>query len=105
MHVGPGSRRFAEAMAGRGGKVRVPTTLNSGSVDRRRWRELGVPATLGEPASALGDAYVAMGAAPSFTRAPYLLPSAPRLGEHVAWGESNAVVYVRHLVPRRQAGA
>ena len=100
-YIGPGSLRFAETMAAWGGRVRVPTTLNSGSVDRRKWRELGVPTTLGDPASALGDAYVAMGAAPSFTCAPYLLPSAPALGEHVAWGESNAVVYANSCLGAR----
>ena len=100
-YIGPGSLRFAETMAEWGGKVRVPTTLNSGSVDRRKWRELGVPATLGDPASALGDAYVAMGAAPTFTCAPYLLPSAPALGEHVAWGESNAVVFANSCLGAR----
>ena len=33
---------------------------------QRRWRSLGVSPALGEPASALGDAYAALGAAPSF---------------------------------------
>ena len=59
----------------------VPTTLNSGSVDRRRWQSLGVSPVLGDPAYALGDAYLALGAENSFTCAPYLLESAPALGQ------------------------
>ena len=35
----------------------------------------------GEPASAVGDAYMAMGAQLSFTCAPYLLDSAPKAGD------------------------
>jgi predicted aconitase len=84
-----------------GAKVRVPTTLNSISVDQRRWRELGIDPALGEPASALGDAYMSMGAQLSFTCAPYLLETAPGLGEQVVWAESNAVVYANSVLGAR----
>ena len=67
IYTGPASLRFAEQLVQWGAKVRVPTTLNAISVDQRRWRELGVDPALGEPASALGDAYMAMGAQLSFT--------------------------------------
>ena len=70
-YIGPGGLAFAERMAKAGAKVKVPTTLNSSSVDRRRWEELGIPQALGEPAERLGDAYVAMGCDEnSFTCAP-----------------------------------
>ena len=84
-----------------GAKVRVPTTLNSISVDQRRWRELGIDPALGVPASALGDAYMAMGAQLSFTCAPYLLDSAPKAGEQIVWAESNAVVYANSVLGAR----
>ena len=42
-----------------------------------------------------------MGASLSFTCSPYLLPSAPGLGEHVAWGESNAVVFANSVLGAR----
>jgi predicted aconitase len=84
-----------------GAKVRVPTTLNSISVDQRRWRELGIDPALGEPASALGDAYMAMGAQLSYTCAPYLLDSAPKAGEQIVWAESNAVVYANSVLGAR----
>ena len=69
------------------------TTLNSQSCDRRRWHELGVAPALAANANAVGDAYLALGCDMSFTCAPYLLPSKPKKGEHIIWGESNAVVY------------
>ena len=76
-YIGPGGLRFAQTLADLGGKVVVPTTLNANSVDRRRWRALGVPDALGEPAQALGDAYLTMGCDDtSFTCAPYLLDTA-----------------------------
>ncbi|WP_434623814.1 DUF521 domain-containing protein [Pseudomonas sp. Z1-29] len=101
IYTGPASLRFAEQLVQWGAKVCVPTTLNSISVDQRRWRELGVDPALGEPASALGDAYMAMGAQLSFTCAPYLLDTAPTAGEQIVWAESNAVVYANSVLGAR----
>ena len=101
IYTGPASLRFARQLVEWGAKVRVPTTLNSISVDKRRWRELGVDPALGEPASQLGDAYLDMGARVSFTCAPYLLDSAPELGDQIVWAESNAVVYANSVIGAR----
>jgi predicted aconitase/predicted aconitase with swiveling domain len=101
IYTGPASLRFAQQLVQWGAKVRVPTTLNSISVDQRRWRALGIDPLLGEPASALGDAYMAMGAQLSFTCAPYLLDSAPKAGEQIVWAESNAVVYANSVLGAR----
>ncbi|WP_296251644.1 aconitase family protein [Pseudomonas sp. UBA4194] len=101
IYTGPASLQFAEQWVQWGARVRVPTTLNAISVDQRRWRELGVDPALGDPASALGDAYMAMGAQMSFTCAPYLLDTAPSLGEHVVWAESNAVAYANSVLGAR----
>ena len=101
IYTGPASLRFAQQLVEWGAKVRVPTTLNSISVDQRRWRELGIDPALGEPASALGDAYMEMGAQLSYTCAPYLLDSAPKAGEQIVWAESNAVVYANSVLGAR----
>ena len=101
IYTGPASLRFARQLVAWGAKVRVPTTLNSISVDQRRWRELGIDPALGVPASDLGDAYMVMGAQLSFTCAPYLLDSAPKAGEQIVWAESNAVVYANSVLGAR----
>ena len=101
IYTGPASLRFARQLVEWGARVRVPTTLNSISVDQRRWRELGIDPVLGVPASALGDAYMAMGAQLSFTCAPYLLDSVPKAGEQIVWAESNAVVYANSVLGAR----
>jgi len=101
IYSGPACLRFAELLLEWGARVRVPTTLNSISVDKLRWRALGVAEELGLPASALADAYVSMGARPTFTCAPYLLDSAPRFGEQIGWAESNAVVYANSVLGAR----
>jgi cis-L-3-hydroxyproline dehydratase len=101
VYTGPAGLRFAQMLVDWGARVRVPTTLNAISVDKRRWRAQGIAEDLGAPASALADAYVAMGAQPSFTCAPYLLESAPQFGEQVGWAESNAVVYANSVIGAR----
>lgn len=103
IYTGPAGLRFAERMRDAGGRVAVPTTLNAISVDERRWRGLGVDPALGGPASALAQAYVAMGAQASFTCAPYLLEAPPARGERIAWSESNAVAYANSVLGARTA--
>jgi predicted aconitase/predicted aconitase with swiveling domain len=100
-YIGPGGLEFARRLVDCGGKVSVPTTLNSVSTDRRRWRALQVPENRATESIKLGDAYVELGCRPSFTCAPYLLPSSPSLGQDIAWGESNAVVYANSMLGAR----
>ncbi|KAF4417420.1 DUF521 domain [Fusarium acutatum] len=101
VYTGPATLALAERLRDWGGKVRIPTTLNSLSVDQKRWRTLGVDTAFGEAADALGKAYTDMGARPTFTCAPYQLESAPKLGEQIAWAESNAVVYANSVLGAR----
>ncbi|WP_374322536.1 cis-3-hydroxy-L-proline dehydratase [Aquipseudomonas alcaligenes] len=101
IYTGPACLRFAQQLLDWDAKVCVPTTLNSISVDQRQWRALGIDPAFGEPASALGEVYMAMGAALSYTCAPYLLDSAPKAGEQIVWAESNAVVYANSVLGAR----
>ncbi|MEX0970740.1 MAG: aconitase family protein [Paracoccaceae bacterium] len=93
--------RFAEKMAEMGGQVCIPTTMNAISVDHGNWRAQGVPPSFGLRAARLADAYVKMGARPTFTCAPYLLASAPKAGENIGWSESNAVIYANTVLAAR----
>ena len=101
IYASPANLTFAERMAEMGATVRVPTTMNAISVDRANWEAQGVPPAWGHPASRLADAYLRMGARPSFTCAPYLLDSAPGFGESVGWAESNAVIYANSVLGAR----
>jgi len=93
--------RFAERMAQMGGQVSIPTTINAISVDHGNWRKQGVPPSFGLRAARLADAYVKMGARPTFTCAPYLLPTAPKAGENIGWSESNAVIFANTVLAAR----
>lgn len=101
VYTGPSSLAFARRLCDWGARVRIPTTMNSISVDHRRWRAQGVEPGFGAAAAALADAYVAMGAQASFTCAPYLMAGAPALGEQIVWAESNAVVFANSVLGAR----
>lgn len=98
-YTGPASLRFAEHMYGTGdASFAIPTSMNSITLDQRRWRELGVDHESAAKANRLANIFVSMGAEPTFTCAPYLLRTAPESGQHVAWGESNAVVFTNSVL-------
>jgi cis-L-3-hydroxyproline dehydratase len=100
-YQGPASLRFAERLVELGGQVAVPTSMNSLCIDRRRWRNQGVPAELGEPSETLADAYLRLGVSPTYTCAPYLLDDPPARGQQIAWAESNAVVFANAVLGAR----
>ncbi|MHB8695148.1 MAG: cis-3-hydroxy-L-proline dehydratase [Solirubrobacteraceae bacterium] len=97
-YEGPGTLQFTRRLLELGARVRVPSTMNALTIDRRRWRGQGVAPAAGEPADALADSYVEMGVRPTYTCAPYLLEGAPVFGRQVAWGESNAVAFANSLL-------
>jgi predicted aconitase len=92
---------FAEHLARLGARVAVPTSLNPAAVDLIRWRELRVPRDLLENSRRLERAYLAMGAVPTWTCAPYQQGMVPRFGEQIAWGESNAIAFANSVIGAR----
>ncbi len=92
---------FAETIQRMGAQVRIPTTINAISVDRMGWQAQDVQPDFGRKASRLADAYVNMGARPTFTCAPYLLDDVPQVDEPIGWSESNAVIYANSVLGAR----
>ncbi|KAF3003530.1 hypothetical protein E8E13_005557 [Curvularia kusanoi] len=102
-HFGPASLLFGARLLSLGGRFSVPTTVNALTIDQQRWRSLGVDVSFGTESEDLANTFLAMGARPSFTCAPYQLASAPRVGEQVAFGESNAVCYANSVLGAKTA--
>lgn len=101
IYTGPASLRIPQLLLNMGAKVAVPTTLNSISIDQRRWKEIGIDPKIAAQAGELAESYLAMGATPSFTCAPYLLDDVPGSGEDIGWAESNAVVFANSVLGAR----
>ena len=105
LYHGQSGLDYVRRLSSLGAAVRVPTTLNVGSVDllhpdlvRRSTEHQREVAVNG---AALMEAYQSLGCQPTFTCAPYQLPSRPGLGEHVAWAESNAIVFANSVLGAR----
>ena len=84
-----------------GGKVRVPTTLNVGSVDLIHPELFRGTKEHAENGARLMRAHVELGCAPTFTCAPYQSIYRPRFGAQIAWGESNAIVFANSVIGAR----
>ncbi len=101
LYHGRAGLEFAERLAAGGARVSVPTTLNVGALDLLHPERSRLdPATAAEARRQM-DAYVAMGCRPTWTCAPYQLPERPAFGQHVAWAESNAIVFCNSVLGAR----
>lgn len=99
--AGEGGTRFVKRQADRGGRFIVQTSLNPAAMDFQRWQEMRVPLAFVSMQRQLTEAYSQMGAVAHHTCVPYLVGNAPRLGEHIAWGESSAVAFANSVLGAR----
>lgn len=101
LYHGQAGLNFAERLVADGATVTVPTTLNVSSLDLLQPRLVHGDAETMINGRKLMDAYVAMGGQPSWTCAPYQADSRPAFGEHIAWAESNAIVFANSVLGAR----
>lgn len=93
--------RFVEDIRKQGGKFVTRVTTNPTAVDPTQWKEIGIPESDSILQTRLTDAYAGMGANSCNTCIPYLVGNMPRFGEHMAWGESSAVVFANSVCGAR----
>ena len=101
LYHGAVSLDFVDRLAAEEGRVRVPTTLNVGSMDLLHPELIGGAAALRSAGRRLMEAHLALGCEQSFTCAPYQTRFRPRFGEQIAWGESNAIVFANSVIGAR----
>lgn len=103
LYHGEASLDFVRRLQELGGRVRVPTTLNVGSMDLIHPELFRGDAATGAAGRELMAIHEALGCLPTFTCAPYQTMFRPRFGEQVAWGESNAIVFANSVIGARTA--
>jgi predicted aconitase len=81
--------------------VRVPTTLNVGSVDLIHPELFRGDAQIARDGARLMRAHEELGCIPTFTCAPYQTIFRPRFGAQVAWAESNAIIFANSVLGAR----
>ncbi|MEO7275678.1 MAG: aconitase X catalytic domain-containing protein [Vicinamibacterales bacterium] len=101
LYHGQVSLDFVERLAGSGGRVRVPTTLNVGALDLIHPELMRMSPPEQAPARRLMRAHEELGCEPSFTCAPYQTRFRPSFGDQIAWGESNAIVFANSVIGAR----
>jgi predicted aconitase len=101
LYHGQVSLDFVEGLVSAGGRVSVPTTLNVGSVDLIHPELFRGDQGFAGAAERLMRAHEALGCVPTFTCAPYQTIFRPRLGEQIAWAESNAIVFANSVIGAR----
>ena len=84
-----------------GARVSVPTTIDPGSIDFKRWREFKTPEDYAERQIVIRDLLEKMGVIPVWTCTPYYLLNVPFFGQDLAWSESSAVAFVNSVIGAR----
>ena len=101
LYHGQAGLDFVRVLVDGGARVAVPSTLNVSSLDLLHPDLYRGDDRTRDAAAALMDAYVALGCRPTWTCAPYQREVRPGLGEHVAWAESNAIVFANSVLGAR----
>lgn len=99
-NIGDAGLEFIEGLAEKGARVAVKTTLNPAGMDLDRWREMGVDPVFAEKQKRIITALARMGVEPTLTCTPYLYGTI-KPGDHLAWAESNAVLYANSVLGAR----
>lgn len=101
LYHGQASLDFVERLVAGGGKVVVPTTLNVGSLDLIHPELFQGTDAVRTQAQRLMQAHLELGCESTFTCAPYQGLGRPRLGQQIAWAESNAIVFANSVLGAR----
>ncbi|MHA1536723.1 MAG: aconitase X [Alphaproteobacteria bacterium] len=101
LYHGDSGVEFAERLVALGGRVAVPCSLNVGGLDLLHPEIVHAGGHQTAMARRQMTAYTTLGCLPSWTCAPYQAGHRPGLGEHVAWGESNAVAFANSVLGAR----
>ncbi|MDI7258636.1 MAG: aconitase X catalytic domain-containing protein [Thermodesulfobacteriota bacterium] len=93
-------RKYVRWVADSGARFVTTTTLNPGAADLTGF-DMGISQETINQQMELTESYKRMGAIECHTCTPYLVGNLPRFGEHVAWGESSAIVFSNSVLGAR----
>ena len=101
LYHGPSGLDFVRSFLGSNARVRVPASLNVMALDLVHPERFDAPTKLADDQRELLQGYLELGCEPTLTCAPYQRLPRPAFGEHVAWAESNATVFVNSCLGAR----
>jgi len=95
-HLGDAAIDFLEALARQGGRARTVATLNPSSFDPRYLQKRYKKERVHQQKRVI-ELFRKMRVQPTLTCTPYYFQE-PKIGEHLAWSESSAVVYANSVL-------
>jgi len=98
---GSAGSKFVRSLADTENKFKVLTTLNPLSVDDEHWMSLGFAEEDFKNQMITAEAYRRLGGVCLYTCTPYLVGNLPKFGDHIAWAESEAVIFVNSVIGAR----
>ena len=101
VYFGDAGVLFAEKLRDLGGRVTVPSSLNVAALDILHPDLVLADDHARAMSRRLMNAYVDLGCVQSWTCAPYQAGYRPKLGEQIAWAESNAIVFANAVLGAR----
>ena len=99
--AGRAGAAFVKEIADKGGKFVAFTDTNITAHDSQAWQDLGTPEDFVREDEAHIRNLERMGAFLCNTCTPYLLGHVPMMGQHVAWGESSAIIFINSFLGAR----
>ena len=100
-NIGESGLNFLEEWASKDVIASVPTTINPCGMDMERWQEFKISKTFAEKQTRIVDSFEKMKITKSLTCTPYLVGNKPKIGEHIAWAESSAIVFANSVLGAR----
>ncbi len=79
-------------------RATVRASINPLGLDVVRWRSMGIDEEFHSRQERIISAYRTLGLEPLYTCTPYLSGNRPRRGQHIAWAESSATVFVNSVL-------
>lgn len=96
---------YAQKLHELGAKVKVPTTVNVGSMDLLHpglvQENSDYEKFIADGARKIMKVYVGMGVKQTWTCAPYQMDTRPNFGTNVVWAESNAIAFANSVLGAR----
>ena len=92
LNIGDPGLEFIEYLSSKNARVRVFSTMNPSSIDEDKIHIFNISKEELAKQKKIVELLVKMGVKPTLTCTPYYIRK-PKLGEHLAWGESSAVAY------------
>jgi predicted aconitase len=99
--AGDAGVEFLEELLDKGARFVVRTTTNPSAIDPCIWQSLRMPEEMVRKQLGFSEVFRQLGALTCHTCSPYHIGFTPRLGEHVASGESSNVVYFNSVLGAR----